>query len=195
MPYKNTIILDIDETLIHSTPGEHKLPRSFVLDFGDGNKMTVQRRPYLGKFLSYIFRRFTVVGVWTAATRDYANDILDKILTKSQRTKLAFVLSRDVLFEHQTHGLIKDLRYLWAHRDFRSLNMYPHNTIIIDDKHENGAETPGNLFHVQPFLGDQRDRVLLSIIEYFNTIFGPEDNNTYLYLDPDGATIKFSDFL
>lgn len=70
------IVLDIDETLIHSYEKE-------VSDFdfkfnSDEDIFYTKKRPFLDEFIEYCFDNFKV-AVWTASDRDYASTILKNI--------------------------------------------------------------------------------------------------------------------
>ena len=67
------LILDLDETLIHST--EHQLERQ--ADFKVGSYFTY-KRPHLERFLEVCFEHFEV-AVWTASSEDYASKIVTEV--------------------------------------------------------------------------------------------------------------------
>jgi len=91
------IYLDLDNTLLHAIPtrsfhkkykdraSKRKIAEALnnikVYDMKDDDESyyLVFERPGLQPFLDYLFSNFTVC-VWTAATKDYAAFIIDKIL-------------------------------------------------------------------------------------------------------------------
>lgn len=60
----DVLVLDLDETLVHSLPPDHTV---------------VVERPHVHRFLSEVVGMFDEVVVFTAATREYADPILDRL--------------------------------------------------------------------------------------------------------------------
>ena len=79
--HKNTLVLDLDETLVHSNL-EQQLEEadfSFPVNFNNQQHIVnVRRRPYLTEFMEFAARHFEVV-VFTASQRVYAERLLNKI--------------------------------------------------------------------------------------------------------------------
>ena len=99
-----SLILDLDETLICTFPSEKTIPekyknmkekdigkRLYSFDIGDSHYCGI-KRPYLDEFLTYCFDRFGAVGVWSAGTKEYVDEIV-KVLKHNK--KLVCVMSRD----------------------------------------------------------------------------------------------------
>ena len=107
------VVLDLDETLLHAVPtkelhekfstrGEKAVLAEYVKSLnvhdmkdtdetGKTNSFyIVFERPGLQEFLDYLFEKFNVL-VWTAATKDYAAFIVDKILIQSKPRKLHYL--------------------------------------------------------------------------------------------------------
>ncbi len=84
---KMLIVLDLDETLIHSS--ERLLERSpdFIID-----EFFVYKRPYLDAFLDHLFGRFEV-GVWTSGGAEYAEAVATHMLGP-RRAALQFFFTR-----------------------------------------------------------------------------------------------------
>ena len=145
------IYLDLDNTLLHAIPTRsfHKkykdraskrkiaeaLSNIKVYDMKDDKESyyLVFERPGLQSFLDYLFSNFTVC-VWTAATKDYAAFIIDKILLSKPNRKL------DHVFVHyhckkskKRYGKRhpKELKMLIDH--YKLPNMNTKNCVIIDD--------------------------------------------------------------
>lgn len=106
MSSKVNIFLDLDETLIFSVDlkkdvelkkDKKKEQELKKLDFHlmkdeDGNVLyVVYHRPNIQEFLTFLFENFTV-SVWTAASKDYALDIVDNVIHKNKKNKLDFIL-------------------------------------------------------------------------------------------------------
>jgi len=157
------IILDLDETLIHSTLRRIKDPDfKIIFPATQSHRATtyyVKKRPGLDKFLRYIFKNFKTVSVWTAATRDYAEQVIANIFTKKQRAQLKYFHSR----EHTQEG-IKPLKLIFNDNNAKNLKIQPNNTIIIDDKKEVVYHNPGNGIIIPAWLGKKPDNYLSKLI-------------------------------
>jgi TFIIF-interacting CTD phosphatase-like protein len=81
------LILDIDETLVHSSILESDEYDFMVLD-----KYYTIKRPYVDDFLKYAFNNFTV-GVFTTSTEDYATEIMKNL--NVDLDKLLFLWDRE----------------------------------------------------------------------------------------------------
>ena len=76
-----TLVLDLDETLIHfvSGEGEDKDTEKLMSELEDGeNDFFYMVRPYCNKFLTELSKYFEIV-IFTAAMQDYADWIIDGI--------------------------------------------------------------------------------------------------------------------
>ena len=89
---KKNLLLDLDQTLICACdfkeykPGsnkkmDEKADNEIFNKINMDNIYTVFQRPNLEKFLDFIFENFNV-SVWTAASKDYALFIINKIILK-----------------------------------------------------------------------------------------------------------------
>jgi hypothetical protein len=186
------IILDLDETLFQSNLKEDdKSPETtlkretiIVADQKDPiNKYAeynVYLRPYLETFLDYLFDNFNV-GVLTYGGQNYAYSIVKNILQKTKHRKLSFLFYESYRRHAKENGYHehKDLKYIFER--IKPLNVYPCNTLLIDnDKHN----TDGNLTNsirvpdFMPVRGKDRmhiikyeeDKTLLGVIEYLEKI-------------------------
>ncbi len=137
---KINIMLDLDNTLISAEPLTDfpfddpgikekalKFPVHNMEDY-----YIVFERPHLQDFLDYLFENFNV-SVWTAASKDYALWVVDKIVLRRPGRKLDFIFYsyHCDLSRKKCKRSSKDLRMLWKY--FKLPNYGPHNTLIIDD--------------------------------------------------------------
>jgi hypothetical protein len=78
--FKHTLVLDLDETLVHCTVDPVDNPDMVFPVNCNGNcyQVYVRKRPYLEYFLQTVSQLFEVV-VFTASQRIYANVLLDKL--------------------------------------------------------------------------------------------------------------------
>ncbi|MDY6939695.1 MAG: HAD family hydrolase [Cyanobacteriota bacterium] len=157
---RKLLILDIDETLLHST----KTPLNYSTDFKI-KYYHVYLRPNLNSFLEYCLQNFEV-AVWTASSREYADRIVDRIFPKS--SDLAFIWSRErstVRVDWQTgeYDVIKDLKKV--KRQGYSLE----KILFVDDRPKNLVRQYSNLIRVNPFLGDRDDVEFRLLMPYLST--------------------------
>lgn len=173
-PTKSNIILDLDQTVISAEASEEldfkkyqEKSKLFRSDNMDGYYM-VYSRPYLQEFLDYIFKNFNV-SIWTAASKDYALFIIEKIiLDKKVDRKLDFIFfSYHCDISKKTKKYSKELCTLW---DIHKLPGYSSkNTVIIDDfKTDVHKSQPNNCIISPPFKftkdGSENDTFLKDII-------------------------------
>ena len=171
---KINIVLDLDQTLISAEASEEldvekykEKSKLFRSDDMDGYYI-VYSRPYLQEFLDYIFKNFNVT-VWTAASKDYALFIIEKIvLNNITNRKLDFIFfSYHCDWSKNKKKYSKELCMLW---DIHNLPGYnAQNTVIIDDfKSDVHKCQPNNCIIAPPFEftedGSENDTFLRDII-------------------------------
>lgn len=128
------LILDLDETLIHTIVSEDVRPdlekrADFSFRFSpQSSYYYVFKRPGLKQFMDRVFKNFNKVGIWTAADRIYAKIIVKNILNYKQIMALDFVYSRDFC-ESDNIGLYKPLAKIYKH----NASWKPEETIMLDN--------------------------------------------------------------
>lgn len=152
---KPIIILDLDETLISSLPskeyGKKQKEKAKQFEFENmDDYYIVFQRPGLQKFLDYLFENYTV-SIWTAATKDYAVFVVDKILIQNKPERRVdmtlFSYHCDISKERKKGS--KDLSMLW---DVFELDGYnKDNVVIFDDYSEVQKTNPHNHVKAKPF--------------------------------------------
>ena len=156
-PNKSNLILDLDQTLISAEATEEldikkykEKSKLFRFDNMDGYYM-IYSRPYLQDFLDYIFNNFNV-SIWTAASKDYALFIIEKIIiNKKPDRKIDFIFfSYHCDISKKKKKYSKELSMLW---DIHKINGYSEkNTVIIDDFKEDVHKCqPNNCIIAVPF--------------------------------------------
>lgn len=162
---KKNIILDLDNTLICSQLlSENTGLKNFPYAHIDG--YITYARPYLQEFLDYIFEHFNV-AVWTAASKGYAQDIVNKFILIKPNRKLKFIFYSYHCNLSKNHGRgLKDLSILWSYFGLKGFN--PTNTLIVDDNTEVKSIQKNGCYHIKAFDVDdknsQRDTELLKLI-------------------------------
>jgi hypothetical protein len=134
------VVLDLDETLIsaieideiqneanlaHNFKHRSPLFKYHLLD----KDYVIFERPGVQEFLDFLFQNYNV-SVWTAASKDYALFVVDKVfLHDHPERKLDFICYARHCDESKTKtGCLKQLNNLFH------LHKYtPANTVIIDD--------------------------------------------------------------
>jgi TFIIF-interacting CTD phosphatase-like protein len=153
---KGYIVLDLDQTLISAEPTEEydfsankNKAKKFVFHDMDGYYVIFER-PGLQPFLSYLFDNFNV-SIWTAASKDYALFIIDKIIlagNSNRKINYIFFSYHCDISESYKNGT-KDLSLLWD--TFKLTEFSKDNTFILDDYDEVHKTQPGNCIIAVPF--------------------------------------------
>ena len=138
---KYTLVLDLDETLIH-----------FKVNPNNNNSGILQFRPYISEFLSNI-KDFYELIVFTAATKEYADPIIDAIEQKGIKFDLRLYRIHTII---RGNDFVKDLSKLG--RDLGRI-------IIVDNMEQNYKLQPYNGITIRPFWGkDTNDMALFDLL-------------------------------
>ena len=162
-PSLPNLIFDLDQTLISAEASEEmdfkkykEKSDKFRSDDMDGYYM-VYSRPYLQEFLDYAFKNFNIT-IWTAASKDYALFIIEKIILNNQpERKLDFIFfSYHCDLSKKKKKYSKELCMLW---DIHKLPGYScKNTVILDDyKADVHKCQPNNCIIAPPFEFTKQD--------------------------------------
>ena len=156
MTIKKNFLLDLDLTLICAEPLQEynkKKHREKAKKFEYTNMedyYIIFKRPHLDEFLDYIFTNFNV-SIWTAASKDYALFIIDKIIINNNKNRkidwVFFSYHCDISKKIKKGS--KNLSMLW---DFYKINTFSiENTFIIDDNDEVYETQPNNTIIAKEF--------------------------------------------
>ena len=164
---KKTLILDMDETLIHADVDFNFKFHNEILKFTCDNEeilIPLILRPHLFEFLDYAYEHFELI-VFTASETDYANAILNYI----EKDKKYFIkrLYRDSCLYLNPGLYIKDLTIL-RNRNLKDI-------VIVDNSVYCFANQLSNGILISSFFNDQEDSMLLNLINYLNLLFDSED--------------------
>ena len=161
-----TIVLDLDKTLIHTPQGNSEFVHpdtaaalTRVLIFN--NSQTTFKRPHLDKFFKFIFTHFRVI-VWTAADDKYAKEVIKAIGMPKPYAIFSSKTSEEC--EKQT-GHHKLLQFI-----IKDTGPKP---LIIDDRQDVYDSQKENAFHISEFVTMKpdayNDTALLYLINYLKT--------------------------
>lgn len=181
---KINILLDLDQTLIAAVPlvkeDDEDEEEDQFYDFGKYKKKArlfdfenmddyyiIFQRPHLQEFLDYLFENFNV-SVWTAASKDYALFIVEKILLVKPERQLDYIFFKyHCSISSDVTGYTKSLRMLWD--VYKDDKYNKNNTLIIDDYDEVCETQPYNCIPIEPFhftkKNSQNDDFLLNLID------------------------------
>lgn len=169
------ILLDLDQTLIFSEELCKFRPSPKMKQFNykqmDNSYITFAR-PHLQEFLDYIFKNFRV-AIWTAASKSYANFIIDNFILIKPGRKLDFVFySYHCNLSTSSGNGLKGLNMLWEKFKLNGYNKS--NTIIIDDNNEVKSIQEDNCYHIPEFNyntnGSENDKELVKLMKIFKNI-------------------------
>lgn len=167
------LILDLDETLIHTESIPDHMSDMFDYDFkmqsSKGSSYYSKKRPYLSQFLDYAFENFDV-AVWTAAGEEYAKNVLKNIGIDESKLKFLYTkenctikLDYNGSYDGQYYG-VKNLQKL------KKKGYDLDQVLIVDDVPATASNNYGNLILIKPFTDDSDDTELLKLISYLETI-------------------------
>lgn len=143
MPQKKpNLVLDLDETLIHSIIGskennDYEQKHHFLCSIEAGsNKYYVFFRPGLFEFLNKVYQDFNLY-VYTFGTTEYANIVINCINEKMKKNIFQKVYCRE--------------DFVFGKKMLFDVNEY--DTVIIDDNVNAWTEFQTNIIQIHPFFG------------------------------------------
>ncbi len=150
---KKTLVLDLDETLVHSCGVPFNCPSDFIIQIEQDNDIHdihVLVRPHVEEFLERMRKRYELV-IFTASISKYANPLLNII------DKMGFVPFR-LFREHCTlinTTFVKDLSLLG--RELKDI-------IILDNNPDSYALNKYNGIPILSWFDDANDKELLKLL-------------------------------
>ena len=126
-----TLVLDLDETLVH-----------FKMKSNKGGTLKV--RPYLYGFLEEMGHYYELI-IWTSATEAYANSLIEAIEYEKQYFDYIFFREHAIIIGDD---FVKDLNRIGRPLD---------SIIIIDDMPQNFRLQKENGITIKPYFGDDTD--------------------------------------
>jgi len=160
---KKTLVIDLDETLVHSsfTPvpsPDYVIPVEIDARIVD---VYVRKRPWVDHFLEAVASKFEVV-VFTASLTKYA----DPLLTEMDRYQaIHHRLYRESCVFHEGN-FVKDLSRLGRRLE---------DVIIIDNSPHSYIFQPENAIPIGTFIDDPHDRQLIDVLPYVLALHEVQD--------------------
>jgi len=170
---KKLLILDLDETLIHSDLDfllkEKNVKYDEVLHFDSEEEknipLPVVLRPGVFEFLDYASKNFDLI-VFTASDQQYADAIINYIEKDKKYFKMRLYRNNCIFIEPGLY--IKDLRIFNSIKDLE-------NIIILDNSLFSFANQLNNGILITSFFDDKNDTFLDSVKEYLEYIKNEKD--------------------
>jgi RNA polymerase II subunit A small phosphatase-like protein len=155
---KPCLVLDLDETLVHSSFKPVPNP-DFVISVeidGAATDVYVLKRPWVDYFMEEVSKHYEIV-VFTASLAKYADPLLD-LLDKTKCIK---------------HRLFRESCYLYQGnyvKDLTSLGRPMESVVIVDNSPHSYAFQPQNALPVRSFIDDKKDTDLLDMLPYLEEL-------------------------
>ncbi|KAG1334917.1 CTD small phosphatase-like protein 2 [Cocos nucifera] len=159
-----TLVLDLDETLVHSTL-EHCDDADFTFSVFFNMKqhiVYVRRRPYLQTFLEKVAQMFEIV-IFTASQSIYAEQLLN-ILDPDRK-----LISRRI---YRESCIFSDGSYT---KDLTILGVDLAKVAIIDNSPQVFQLQVNNGIPIKSWFDDPSDHALISLIPFLETLVDAED--------------------
>lgn len=155
---KKLLILDLDETLIHSS--ETKLairPPDFAT-----TSYYVYKRPHLEAFLTFCKENFKV-AVWTSSSEGYADVIVKNIFPENYPLEFVWARRRCTRYFCPERYEFEHLKNLWK---IKRKGFLLEQTIMLDDTPLKLKNSYGNLVCIPEYLGEIEDKSLKYLMSY-----------------------------
>jgi len=160
---KKCLVLDLDETLVHSS--FRVVPDvDFIIPVqvdSTVHSVYVAKRPFVDTFLTEMAQHYEIV-VYTASLNKYADPLLDLL---DPNGVIAHRLFREHCVYHDGH-YVKDLGLL---------NRPLHSTIIVDNSPNSYLFHPENAIDCSSFIDDPRDDELVIIGDFLKGVKHVQD--------------------
>ncbi|KAL9645664.1 hypothetical protein ABK040_003397 [Willaertia magna] len=167
---KHTLILDLDETLIHAstTPPRRNVEKlyNYILDVMIDQQLCtfyVSERPYLKTFMECVCEWYDVV-IFTASVKSYANPVINRLYS-SDKIKNRYFRSSCFVTEHGVY--VKDLKTVC--KDLSKC-------MIIDNSPVSYLWYQENAVPISNWLADnERDSALLHLLPFLEALRYTDD--------------------
>ena len=184
---KKTLILDLDETLVHSSfhplyfNDEAIQPDIFftILFENKSHDVYVLKRPYIKEFMNKMYKLFNIY-IFTASIKEYANPLLIKL---DKHKMIAKKLFRESCTLSQDNKYIKDLNIL---------NENLKNVILLDNNPNSYRYNKCNGLPIKTWHYDKTDKELIKIIPFLTFLSMVDDVRKYIPKVVDGDQVNYN---
>ncbi|KAH8345037.1 hypothetical protein KR059_001448, partial [Drosophila kikkawai] len=168
---RKTLVLDLDETLIHSGAVSQAVPDFIVnVNIGGGTAKTIPirvfKRPHVDFFLGLVSKWYDLV-IYTASLEHYADQVVDHL--DGGRGMLSHRLYRQHCCPDR--HLSKDLKRIG--KDMGSI-------FILDNQPKAYVHFPENALPIKSFLYDPEDTELLKLLPFLDALRFTKDVRSVL---------------
>ena len=163
-PHKKTLILDLDETLVHSSfkPFYSKPDIHLNIKFdNEYHNVYVLKRPYVDEFLTTMAKYYNII-IFTASIKEYANPLLDK-LDKSK-----------CIQQRLFRGDCKEKEGLFV-KDLSVVRQHLKDLIIVDNNPVSYSVNVDNGIPIKTWHYDKRDCELEKLVPLLKYLVNVDD--------------------
>jgi len=164
--YNKLLILDIDETLIHSSEKQLDRIPDFKLD-----EYFVYIRPGLEEFILNCSKLFSL-AVWTASSSEYAREVIKNIFPDDLQLEFILTGERCLIKRNIDLDVIEIFKPL---KKVKRKGYLLNNILIVDDTAKTFKYNYGNGILIKEYLGEENDIELFLLLRYLE-IIGAEEN-------------------
>ncbi|WVZ14141.1 hypothetical protein V8G54_011707 [Vigna mungo] len=158
-----TLALDLDETLVHSSPFPHDADFSFtIISDGKSSTVYVRKRPFLEEFLEKVSEMFEVV-IFTASHSSYSAKLLDVL--DPHKKIFAQRFYRDSCKWEDGHCL----------KDLTVLSTDLAKVFIIDNTPRVFRLHVSNGIPIKSWYGFSRDHALIDLLPFLEKLVDVDD--------------------
>lgn len=163
---KILLILDLDETLIHSSNKALNRPADFQVFH-----YHVYKRPFIKEFLLGCNEHFKLV-IWSSASDDYVEEIVKKIIPKNIPLQFIWGRSRCTYclnifsFESSPDDYFNHYHYTKVLKKVKNRSYSLDRVLIIDDTPTKSRRNYGNAIYPAVYTGDSADNELPRLLTY-----------------------------
>lgn len=175
---KKCLVLDLDETLVHSTfaiPDAYDLVVPLTLPDGSYQNIYVAKRPGVDRFLREMCEMFEVV-IFTASLSRYADPVIDFL------SEGMWQLDDGAASVNIRHRLYREsclfLQGLYV-KDLSRLGRNLEHTVIVDNSPASFILQPGNGIPIRSWFNDPMDAELLRLGESLRMLAVSDTINTW----------------
>lgn len=162
---KTLLVLDLDETLIHSEYDNPVYEFDFIVfDY------KVKKRPFLDEFIKACSKEY-LLAIWSSGSHDYVEAIVKEIIPENihlefiwGRSKATYQPSNNI-YDWATPNL-DHFDYLKRLTKIKKLGFGMERALIVDDSPHKSKANYGNAIYVNEFLGDKNDKELFYLQKY-----------------------------